>query len=153
MRRIRGRFCILLQLAEGIDEGGLGIRPFVALLQHAGGRARHDGILRHVLRDDGSGRDDGIFADMDALEHDGIRADEHAILHDDRRGAGRLDDARQHGSRTDMAVFTHGGTAAEHSAHIDHAALADDGAKIQDRAHHNDGVLADLCALADFQNE
>ena len=63
MRRIRGRlFCILLQLAEGIDEGGLGIRPFVALLQHAGGRARHDGILRHVLRDDGSGRDDGIFS-------------------------------------------------------------------------------------------
>ena len=66
MRRIRGRFCILLQLAEGIDEGGLGIRLFVALLQHAGGRARHDGILRHVLRDDGSGRDDGIFSDMDA---------------------------------------------------------------------------------------
>ena len=48
-----------------------------------------------------------------------------------------------------MAVFTHGGTAAEHSAHVDHAALADDGAEVQNRAHHNDGVRADLRALAD----
>ena len=86
---------------------------------------------------------------MDALNDHRVGADQHAVLHDDRRGGGRLHDARQHRAGTDMAVVTHGGTAAQNGPHVDHGALANDGADVDDCTHHDNSTLADLHLFPD----
>ena len=89
------------------------------------------------------------MTDAAALNDHGVGADEHVVLHDDGGGGGRLHHAGQYCACAHVAIFAHGGPAAQHRAHVDHGALADHRTDVDDRAHHDDGVFTDLHLLPD----
>lgn len=71
----------------GLAEGCFPLAAIVQILgtfsENFGGHAAHDGEGSHVLRDDGTGTDNGALADGDALEQGGVGANPSVVFDDD----------------------------------------------------------------------
>ena len=70
------------------------------------------------------------MADAAALNDHGVGTDQHIVLHNHRGGGSGLNDPRQYGPGSHMAVLAHGGPATQDGTHIDHGALTHHGTDV-----------------------